>query len=173
VRQRHPKTGTGHSTEKLANYRFKTTLRRMRNNDDDDDESLDPSPKRQKTNKARRMESTNTKAENSKFEGELTTTEKGLLRFDSTCWKTMDDKEKEFVRDYNAAIKHGEPTEKVPVPSGVTVKNKVRRTAIKREEDSMPNMPPKSPKTTDRRKKGVTFGLSEEDHTTQYTLEDI
>jgi hypothetical protein len=93
------------------------------------------------------MESTNTKAENSKFEGELVTTDKGLLRFDSNCWKTMAEKEKEFVRDYNAAIKHGDPTEKVPVPSGVTVKNKVRRTAIKREEDSMPIVPPiKAPK---------------------------
>jgi hypothetical protein len=32
------------------------------------------------------------KAENSKLEGELDTTGKGLLHFNSDCWKKMDNK---------------------------------------------------------------------------------
>jgi hypothetical protein len=73
------------------------------------------------------LEGTHTdKAENSKFEGELDTTSKGLLRFKTDCWNKKEEKDKEFVRDYNAAVKHGEPTEKVTMPKGITVKNKVR-----------------------------------------------
>jgi hypothetical protein len=48
--------------------------------------------------------------------GELDTTEKGFLRFKSDCWKAMDEKEKEFVREYNASIKHGEPLDKLTLP---------------------------------------------------------
>ena len=39
-----------------------------------------------------------------------------MLRFNGECWKKMEEKEKEFVRDYNATIKHGDPIDKVILP---------------------------------------------------------
>jgi hypothetical protein len=147
--------------KKLARHRLKATLRRMKgkNEHSDDDESVEPSNKRQKNNRGRRVETAQTKIENNKFEGELDTTDKGLLRFNGECWKKMDEKEKEFVREYNAAIKHGETIEKVVMPKGISVKNKVRRTS--KTEDGKDN--PK-PKTIEKKKKGVTFGISELEH---------
>ena len=66
--------------KKLDRHRFKTTLRRMRSSDDSDDdfEDKEPTQKRHKTNKARRTGTNTEKVENTKFEGELDTTEKGL-----------------------------------------------------------------------------------------------
>jgi hypothetical protein len=48
----------------------------------------------------------------------------------------MDEKEKEFVREYNASVKHGDPLEKLTMPDGISIKNKPRRTLIKQESDS-------------------------------------
>jgi hypothetical protein len=143
--------------KKLARHRLKATLRRMKTVDSDDDDSVEHVSKKQK--KARRVEKTQDKAENAKFDGELDTTDKGLLRFNGDCWKKMDDKEKEFVREYNAAIKHGDPIDKVPMPKGISVKTRVRRTQAKDGE----TITPKS-KGSDRKKKGVTFGISDADH---------
>jgi len=85
--------------KKLDRHRLKATLRRMKNEEESDEEELiNHKTKRQKHNKTRRVDSLNEKAENSKFEGELETTEKGLLRFQGECWKKMEEKEKEFVR---------------------------------------------------------------------------
>ena len=80
----------------------------------------------------------------------------------------MDEKEKEFVRDYNASVKHGE-TDKIVIPSGVTIKKKVRRTqsGYLSEKSSRLSEPSNSKKTSDKRKKGVSFNLSDDDHTTQ------
>jgi hypothetical protein len=101
--------------KKLAHHQLKATLRQMRNKNDHskDDDSVESAKKRLKNNKARRVNSNQGKTENCKFEGELDTKEKGLLRFDSECWKKMEDAEKEFVRDYNANIKHGDPMDKM------------------------------------------------------------
>jgi hypothetical protein len=72
----------------------------------------------------------------------------------------MDEPEKEFVRNYNAAVKHGDPLDKVTKPTGITVK--ARRTSVSEErvtrndEEEPKKQPPK-------RRKGVTFGLKEED----------
>jgi hypothetical protein len=92
--------------------------------EDGDDDSMDQGSKRAK--KAQRVkvvtpEKTD-KAENSKFKGKLDMTGKGLLCFNSDCWKKLD---KEFVRDNNAAVNHGDPTEKVSMPKGISVKTKV------------------------------------------------
>jgi hypothetical protein len=35
----------------------------------------------------------------------------------------MEDAKKEFVRDYNAASKHGDLTDKVKMPKSISVKN--------------------------------------------------
>ena len=103
------------------------------------------------------MESSNPATQNSKFEGELSTTEKGLLRFDGSCWRKMDDKGKEFVREYNAAVKFGEAIDKVSMPKGITVK-------VRRAKASSPDDEIEEPKKTDEKKrKGMTFGLSETD----------
>jgi hypothetical protein len=149
--------------KKLARYRFKATLRRMKNKHDesDDDDSTEPKPKRMKPNKVHRVESQQDKAENSKFEGELDTTEKGLLRFKSDCWKKMDEKEKDFVREYNAAIKHGDPIGKISLPTGISVKQKVRRTQL---TPSATGEPDDRQKGKEKKKKGVTFGISDADH---------
>jgi hypothetical protein len=145
--------------KKLARHRLKATLRRMKTVDSDDDESVGHVSKRSK--KARRVEKTQEKAENAKFDGELDTTDKGLLRFQSDCWKKMDDKEKDFVREYNAAVKHGDSLDKVNMPKGISVKNKVRRTQVSEGDQTV-----SKPKGTDKKKKGkgVTFGISDADH---------
>ena len=71
----------------------------------------------------------------------------------------MDDKEKDFVRDYNATIKHGDPIDKITMPQGISVKTRPCRTSIKEEPDVEPKR-----KGNDRKKKGVTFGLTDADH---------
>jgi hypothetical protein len=152
--------------KKLDRHRLKATLRRMRSSGDSDmeDEAFGSAPKRSKLTKPRRTGSTNSeKVENKKFEGELDTTERGLLRFHSDCWKTMDEKEKDFVRDYNATIKHGDPIDKVIMPPGISIKTCVRRTQV---TDGIKKESVDEPKHNgrDRKKKGVTFGISEEDH---------
>ena len=106
------------------------------------------------------MGATTEKVENTKFEGELDTTERGLLRFHGDCWKNMEDKEKDFVRDYNATIKHGDPIDKVVMPKGISVK--VRWTPVVEEV-----MKPLANKGKERKKKGVTFGISDADHAEQ------
>jgi hypothetical protein len=150
--------------KKLDRHRFKATLRRMRTggDSDDDDDSIEPKPKRNKYSKARRMEIQPEKAENTKFEGELSTTEKGLLRFNGECWKKMDEKERDFVRDYNATIKHGDPIDKVTMPQGISIKTRTRRNTQVEEGKTM-TVESKN-KGKDRKKKGVTFGITEEDH---------
>jgi hypothetical protein len=144
--------------KKLARHRLKATLRRMKAVDSDDDESVEHVSKRQK--KARRVEKNQQdKAENATFEGELEVTDKGLLRFQGACWKKMEDKEKEFVREYNAAVKHGDTMDKVTMPKGITVRTKVRRT-----QATEGSKPASKPKGIEKKKKGVTFGISDADH---------
>ena len=152
--------------KKLDRYRFKTTLQRMRLSDDseDDFEDKEPAQKRHKNSRTRRMGSNTEKVENMKFEGELDTTEKGLLRFHGDCWKTMDDKEKEFVREYNASIKHGDPIDKVNMPKGISVKTRVRRAQTVEHNIKIEPENNKNNKGKERKKKGVTFGISDADH---------
>ena len=150
--------------KKLDRYRLKSTLRRMRTGEDNDpdEESMEHHSKRTRRNKPRRMDNNAENTANSKFEGELDTTEKGLLRFNGECWKTMDEKEKEFVRDYNATIKHGDPIDKVVMPQGISVKTRARRTMIK--EEYHPLVDPTKHTGRERKKKGVTFGITDADH---------
>jgi hypothetical protein len=110
----------------------------------------------------------NEKAENEKFSGELDTTEKGLLRFKGDCWKKTDEKEKDFVRDYNASIKHGDPLDKLTVPEGITTKSRPRRTLIKEEPDKEPKQ--KHYNKDNRKAKGMTFGISADDHTMEFDI---
>jgi hypothetical protein len=85
----------------------------------------------------------------------LDTTGKGLLRFKTDCWNKTEDADKEFVGEYNAAVKHGEPTENVTMPKGILVKNKILCTTT---QDF--TVKPSALK----KKKGVTFGISDADH---------
>ena len=145
--------------QKLERHRLKATIKRLKETmDSDDEQDVEPKPKR--TKKIRRATATPEEhAENCKFEGELIPTDKGLLRFVSACWKKMDDKAKDFVRDYNASVKHGDLT-KVSFPEGISVKGKVRRT-----QSTEDNTSKKTEKNNARkRKKGVTFGIGEVDH---------
>ena len=66
-------------------------------NDSDDDDSVEPISKCQKNNKTRCVETNQEKAGNCKSEGELDTTDKGLLCFNGDCWNKMNEKEREFV----------------------------------------------------------------------------
>jgi hypothetical protein len=74
----------------------------------------------------------------------------------------MDEKEKDFVRDYNAAVKHGDPIEKLAMPKGVSVKTKVRRTTT--TTTPPPAGDDNTSKNLQKKRKGVTFGLTNEDH---------
>jgi hypothetical protein len=106
--------------KKTDRQRMKATLRRLRfPQESDDEDSEDQNQKRRKISKTRRVATMNEKAENEKFSGELDTTEKGLLGFKGDCWKKMEEKEKDFVCDYNASIKHGDPTDKLTLPEWV------------------------------------------------------
>ena len=151
--------------KKVDRQRLKATLRRVRE-ESEDEGSQDQ--KRKKTNKIRRVNNMNEKAENEKFAGELDTTEKGLLRFKGDCWQKMDEKEREFVREYNASVKHGDPLDKLTVPDGISIKNRPRRTLIKQEpNDDQPDKQEKiKAQTKPYKKKGITFGICSEDSMT-------
>ena len=143
--------------KRIERKTFKSMLRRARIDGEDSDDSDEPPPKKKHRTKIRRVESKSASTDNDKFEGELTTTERGLLRFSSDCWKKMDDKNKEFVREYNAAVKHGEPSSKVTMPKGISVKAKIRRQSTEEAESDTTKKPSK-------KKKGVSFGISDDDH---------
>ena len=148
--------------KRMAKRQFSTTVRRMKADGElSDDESIKSPTKKQKKTKARKIGNTTPVPENTKFEGELSTTEKGLLRFNGTCWNKMEDEEKEFVREYNSTIKHGESPDKVTMPKGITVKARIRRTQVNETTEQKDET---SKKTPTRRRKGVVFGLSDDDH---------
>jgi hypothetical protein len=138
--------------KKTDRQRMKATLRRVRFPQESDDEvSEDQNQKRGKISKTRRVATMNEKVENEKFSGELDMTEKGLLRFKGDCWKKMEEKEKDFVRDYNASIKHGDPIDKLTMSEGITIKTRPRCTLIKEEPDKEPKQSTTT-KTTARQK---------------------
>ena len=142
--------------------RLQATMRRMKE-DLDGSDTDEPSAKRAKKMKVRRVYE-GTESENCKFEGELKTTEKGLLRFEGSCWKKMDEKEKQFVREYNASVRHGD-TEKVKMLPGIVVKTKLRRTQVMETDDIYGSKNQKKKGVTHgRKKKGVTFGVTDADH---------
>lgn len=146
--------------KKVEQRRFKSSIRRTRKEKDitassDDDESVEePKPKRQKQSKARRAYEV-LETDNAKFEGELTTSEHGLLRFLGPCWKSMDTKAREFVHDYNAKVKHGESCDKLSMPKGISIKNKVRRTTKSINHDEVAS------KTPTKNRKKIGFNLTQ------------
>lgn len=147
--------------KKIERKNLKSILRRAKTSElDSDDESGEPPAKRRK-HKTRRVGSNFTASDNSKFEGELETTEKGLLRFSGECWRKMVESEKDFVREYNASVKHGETFDKLKMPKGISIKIKARRT---QSMESVEDKDPKEKKPIQKRRKGVTFGLTDEDH---------
>ena len=75
----------------------------------------------------------------------------------------MDDKEKEFVWDYNAKVKHGESLDKFPFPTGITVANKARRTSSSQDKTKARAIKQESLELSTRKRKGITFGVSESD----------
>jgi hypothetical protein len=146
--------------KKVDRQRLKATLLRMKDPQDSEDEEPQDQ-KRRKITRTRRVNTMNEKAENEKFAGELDTTEKGFLRFKRDCWKAMDEKEKEFVREYNASIKHGEPLDKLTLPDGISIKNKPSKQEAdtdQSDQKARAKMPMKPHK-----KKGITFGICLED----------
>ena len=143
--------------KKVDRQRLKATLRRVKESQESEEEESQDQ-KRRKLTKTRRMNNMNEKAENEKFDGELDTTEKGLLRFKSDCWQKMDEKEKEFVREYNASVKHGDPLDKLTMPDGISIKNKPRRTLTKQESDT--DQSDQRANMKQHKKKGITFGIS-------------
>jgi hypothetical protein len=143
--------------------RVRATLRRWTNENQDHESDEETEKPRKKKHKVRRTQPQSTS--NKKFEGELTTTSGGLLKFENECWKKMDEKEKVFVREFNAAVRHGEPVGKINIPSGVTVK--VRRMG-KAEPVIKEESKDDSKKKVGKRKKGVNFGLTDEDHVEDY-----
>ena len=148
--------------KRIERKNLKSILRRAKTRDvdsDEDDESTEPPTKKRK-HKARRVGSNFSASDNSKFEGELETTERGLLRFSGECWKKMDESEKEFVREYNASVKHGESFDKSKMPKGITVKAKARRT----QQTESGEEEVKIRKPSAKKRKGATFGLTDEDH---------
>jgi hypothetical protein len=155
--------------KKTDRQRMKATLRCVRfPQESDDGDSEDQNQKRRKIFKTRRVATMNEKAENEKFSGELDTTEKGLLGFKGDCWKKMEEKEKDFVRDYNASIKHGDPIDKLTMPESITIKTRPRRTLIKEEPDKEPKH--KYNNKDNRKAKGMTFGISEDDHIMEFDI---
>jgi hypothetical protein len=74
----------------------------------------------------------------------------------------MEEKEKDLIHDYNASIKHGDPTDKLNMPKGITIKTRPRRTLIKEEPDKEPKH--KHNNKDNRKVKGMTFGISEDGH---------
>jgi hypothetical protein len=80
----------------------------------------------------------------------------------------MEEKEKDFVCDYNASIKHGDPIDKLTMPKGITIKTRPRRTLIKEEPDKEPKH--KHNNKDNRKAKGMTFGISEDNHIMEFDI---
>jgi hypothetical protein len=80
----------------------------------------------------------------------------------------MEEKEKDFVRDYNASIKHGNPMDKLTMPEGITIKTRPRRTLIKEELEK--EQKPKQNNKEHRKAKGMTFGILEDNHIMEYDI---
>jgi hypothetical protein len=160
-----PKVKTRRMGMPLGRVWLIATLCRMKEPQESEDEGSQQDQKRRNITKTRQMSTMNEKAENKKFAGELDTTEKGLLRFKSDCWQKMDEKEKEFVREYNASVEHGDPLDKLIVPDGIRIKNRPRRTLIKQEADTDQSDQQARVKMSMRphKKKGITFGICPED----------
>jgi hypothetical protein len=141
--------------KRIEKRRMKATLRRMKLEDSsDDDNSIKGPSKRQKTTSTSNPRRTTTNNEvntNSNFSGELLTTDRGLLRFKSDCWKQMTEQERDYIREFNSAVKHGESTNNIAFPSGITVATKTRRAVA---------VTP-TPSKSNRKKKSVNFGLTE------------
>jgi hypothetical protein len=149
--------------QRLERRRLRSVVRRMKldNVDSDDDESLAPPTKRHKTTKTRRVQPKDRTSDNSKFEGELMTTERGLLRFQGECWRSMDPKDQEWVREYNASVKHGE-MDKVKLPTGISIKRRVRRTQNNPTPDDDDETHGKHKKTVNKKgRKSISFGISD------------
>jgi hypothetical protein len=136
----------------MDRQRMKATLHCVRfPQESDDEDSEDQNQKRRKISKTRRVATVNEKAENEKFSDELDTMEKGLLRFKGDCWKKMEEKEKDFVCDYNASIKHGDPIDKLTMPEGITIKIDLGAHSSKKNWIRNPNISTTT-KTTARQK---------------------
>lgn len=57
----------------------------------------------------------------------METTQRGLLSFPNREWQQLSDEEKTFVQTYNSKVKHDEPTDDLPRPQGLVIKNTPRR----------------------------------------------
>jgi hypothetical protein len=77
-------------------------------------------------------------------------------------------KKKDFVQDYNASIKHGDPTDKLTMPDGITIKTRPRRTLIKEEPEKEPKQ--KHNNKDNRKTKGMTVGISEDNHILEFDI---
>jgi hypothetical protein len=81
----------------------------------------------------------------------------------------MEEIEKDFVCDYNASITHGDPIDKLTMPEGIKIKTRPRRTLIKEEPDKEPKH--KHNNKEHRKVKGMTFGISEDNHIMEFTFD--
>jgi hypothetical protein len=71
------------------------------------------------------------------------------------------EKDHEWVREYNASVKHGE-TDKIKLPPGISIKKRVRRTpaTVTEEVDELSRKKTKINLNTKERK-SITFGISD------------
>ena len=93
-----------------------------------------------------------------RLEGTIETTRNGFLSFERGDFRKLTDDEKTFVQEWNAKVKHNEPTDKLKIPDGVNIisSTKVRRT---KSEDKTIDEPSDQPKP----KKKITFNLHDQE----------
>lgn len=126
---------------------------------DDDEEENTPRKRRKKEHFQSRMIITKPR----KLSGKITTTAKGFLSFPYEEWKVLEEDDKVKIQEYNARMKHGESTEDIKWPDGVTIETKSRR--IDKEEESVEktDYPDKTEKQKGKTsKKRIRFNLEHE-----------
>ena len=62
-----------------------------------------------------------------RLSGEIHTTRKGFIKFESSAWAELNEDKKKLAQEYNSRVKHGDNYKEVKFLEGITIRHKVRR----------------------------------------------
>lgn len=127
------------------------------------DEEEYEKPSSRKRRKKNHEENYITTTKPRKLAGKITTTQKGFISFPYDEWKKLEEEDKVKIQEYNARLKHGESTDDIQWPQGVTIVTKSRR--IGKEKESAEETEVADGKEKEKKKnskKKIRFNLEPE-----------
>ena len=142
--------------ERASKRKMRNTVRRVEQDVGDTGDEQNENDRVQPASGKRKRQNNPRRNNPKRLKGEIQTNEKGRIHFRSRDWRNLTDEEKTFVQTWNAAVKHGESTDDVKRPEGVTIVNKARRVGATKIIDGEAQ-----PDTTTKRKKRITFNLED------------